>query len=380
MLSTRISRAAAGAVLFMASTLAARAGQVEIVSRRDPGFVAPELIGNAGKDAALSADGRWVAFLFDRMSGVTTLITRQAGTLTTAANGVALTPWFSEDGLFLVFGSTATNLVPGQVDLNQGSDVFLYDLSSGALSLLSPDGVSTHPTATTTVYGAGPGARTVLLGSSAMDMVPGQVDVNGGETDLFLLDRATNTRRIVSRSPASRLATANNASGFPLLRSAGSLVVFASAATDLAPGDFNGVSDVFVYTAGAAPASDFYTVAPCRALDTRSASPLSSGVAGLAALHGVCGVPATAVAVAVNVTAISATGSGNLRVYPGDVEPPAASSMNFQAGVTRANNAILPLAYDGTGTLGLLASVSGGSGTVHVVVDVVGYFQQEMVP
>lgn len=344
---------------------------------------------------AISPDGRYVAFLsaatnlvsgqvdlngeddlflFDRLSGAVTLISRQSGTLAAAANGRTLTPWFSEDGLFLVFSSLATNLVPGQVEMNQSSDPFLYDLSTGILSLLSPDGISTHPSASTTPLAAGPGARTVLLSSSAMDLVPGQVDVNGAGSDLFLLDRLTGARTLVSRSPASRRTTGNNSSNFSLLRSGGSLAVFASGASDLAAGDFNADADVFVYSAGSTAASDLYTVTPCRALDTRSGSPLSSGTAELATLHGVCGVPATAVAVAVNVTAVGATGSGNLRVYPGDVEPPTASSVNFQTGVTRANNAVLPLAYDGTGTLGLLATVAGG-GTVHVIVDVVGYFR-----
>jgi hypothetical protein len=97
-------------------------------------------------------------------------------------------------------------------------------------------------------------------------------------------------------------------------------------------------------------------------------------VAALATISGVCGVPDTAVAVAVNITVVSPSGNGNLKVYPGDIDPPLATSLNFQPGATRANNAVLPLAYDGSGTLGLLAAVAG-SGTVHVVIDVVGYFE-----
>jgi hypothetical protein len=40
----------------------------------------------------------------------------------------------------------------------------------------------------------------------------------------------------------------------------------------------------------------------------------------------------------------------------------------------RANNTIATLALDGTGTLRLQAFV-GGNGTVHVILDVVGYFE-----
>lgn len=341
---------------------------------------------------AISPDGRWVAFLstatdlvagqadtngqddlflFDRLSGSVTLVSHQSGSPATAGNGRTIQPFFSEDGLYLTFASMSSDLVPGQSGPPR-SEPFLYELSTGTLSPL-PAGTP-RQSGSTLPLGATADARTVLLLSSAVDMIPGQVDGNAGASDLFLLDRATGAMKLVSRVPASPLATGNNGNNFALLRGGGSLVFFWSGASDLVPGDFNRSSDVFVYTAGAAPASDYYTVAPCRALDTRSASPLSSGVEGFATLHGVCGIPGTATAVAVNVTAIGATGSGNLRVYPGDVTAPTASTMNFQAGVTRANNAMLPLSDDGMGTLGFLASVSGG-GTVHVVVDVVGYFE-----
>ncbi|MES1244187.1 MAG: hypothetical protein ABUT39_21460 [Acidobacteriota bacterium] len=342
---------------------------------------------------AMSPDGRYVAFLspatdlvagqvdtnglddlflFDRLSGTVTLISHQDGLPATAGNGRSLLPFFSEDGLYLLFSSASNNLVPGQSAGPRG-DPFLYELSTGTLSLL-PVGAGSQLSGLTAPLGATAGARTILLQSTAVDLIPGQVDVNAGESDLFLVDRMTGEKKLVGQIPASPLATGNNVSTFGLLRNGGNLVVFSSYASDLTPGDFNGTSDVFTYTAGAGPASDYYTVTPCRALDTRSGSPLSSGAESFATLHGVCGVPATATAVAVNVTAIGATGSGNLKVYPADVDPPAASAINFQAGLTRANNAMLPLAYDGSGTLGFLAAVSGG-GTVHVVVDVVGYFQ-----
>jgi Tol biopolymer transport system component len=349
--------------------------------------------------AAISPDGRYVAFLseatnlvagqvdtngeddlflFDRLSGTVTLISHQYGSPATAGTGRTMLPIFSEDGLFLMFSSLSGNLLPGQSGPSGITrfDPFLYELSTGVLSLL-PTGATARPFQATLPLGATAGARTVLLYSHSTDMIDGQVDVNGTQADLFLVDRVTGARKLVGRTPASPLVTGNNGTSFAALRGGGNLVVFNSFASDLVPGDFNRESDVFVYTAGAAPASDYYTVTPCRALDTRSGSPLSSGVAGFATLHDVCGVPDTATAVAVNITVIGATGQGNLKVYPGDVDPPAASTINFQAGVTRANNAMLPLAYDGSGILGFLPNIAGmaGSGTVHVVVDVVGYFQ-----
>jgi hypothetical protein len=74
----------------------------------------------------------------------------------------------------------------------------------------------------------------------------------------------------------------------------------------------------------------------------------------------------------VNVTAIAATGPGHFTFWPVGVPLPVASAASFSAGPTRASAAILPLADDAT----LLAepSVAAG-GTVHLVLDVTGYFE-----
>jgi hypothetical protein len=89
-------------------------------------------------------------------------------------------------------------------------------------------------------------------------------------------------------------------------------------------------------------------------------------------IAGRCGIPETAKAVVLNVTATGATASGHLRLYSADDPLPVASSINFSAGKTRANNAIVPL-----GAGGALAVFSGQSsgGAVDVILDVSGYFE-----
>jgi hypothetical protein len=126
---------------------------------------------------------------------------------------------------------------------------------------------------------------------------------------------------------------------------------------------------------------DFYTVAPCRVLDTRGlAGPqggpvLSSGVSRQLPLAGSCGIPPTAKAVAANVTATASTAAGNLRFAPGGCRSaPGTSTINFAAGSTRANLAILPLDSQGAGTVSVFPLVVG-SGRVHLIVDVTGYFE-----
>src|SRR5215210_7799076 len=123
---------------------------------------------------------------------------------------------------------------------------------------------------------------------------------------------------------------------------------------------------------------DFYritpTIAPCRVFDSRlpaDAPPLSGNVPRTIQVTGVCGVPASAQAVAVNLTVVKPTGGGYLIVY--GVSEPSTSNLNFSPGVTTANNAIVELAANGT----ITAKASEASGTFDLIVDVSGYFQAE---
>lgn len=125
--------------------------------------------------------------------------------------------------------------------------------------------------------------------------------------------------------------------------------------------------------------TDYFTVPPCRAVDTRNPDgPLggpafANGGERIFDLTGLCGVPDGARAIALNVTAIQPTAAGLLSVLPGDLTVSQTSTVNFNAGQTRANNAQLPLSSNGDGTLRLHVSIPGG-GTVHVLIDVGGYF------
>lgn len=120
-------------------------------------------------------------------------------------------------------------------------------------------------------------------------------------------------------------------------------------------------------------AGDLYTINPCRVADTRNTSAVLSGATRVLDVTGICGIPADATAVVLNVTVVGPTGNGNLTLYPSDILKPNTSVINFAAGVTRANNAILAMPGNGTGDLTAAPTVVGG-GTVHVVLDATGYF------
>lgn len=122
----------------------------------------------------------------------------------------------------------------------------------------------------------------------------------------------------------------------------------------------------------------FYTVVPCRLIDTRRAPgpnggpSLQSETERTFILAGSCGIPADATAFSVNVAVVQPTaGPGFLTAYPGGTPRPQVATINYRAGQIRANNAIVNLGNAGDVTI----YCAQGSGTVDVVVDVNGYFR-----
>lgn len=122
-----------------------------------------------------------------------------------------------------------------------------------------------------------------------------------------------------------------------------------------------------------AKGSDFYTVVPCRAYDSRTATALAAGLIRTISVAS-CGVPADAQAVAGNLTVVGPSGPGALSLFPGNYPVPGTSTVNFATNAIRANSVVMPLASDGTRTLNLLAALSN-NGTLQVIFDVSGYFK-----
>jgi uncharacterized repeat protein (TIGR01451 family) len=136
-----------------------------------------------------------------------------------------------------------------------------------------------------------------------------------------------------------------------------------------------GTSDATAFTVTAPPpASSFYTVSPCRLVDTRRANgpAIAAGASRTFTLAGACGLPSGAKSVSLNVTVVAGAAAGNVVVYPGDGATPSASTLNFVAGQTRANFAIVGLASNGAGTV---AVRNRAGADVHVILDTGGYFQ-----
>ncbi len=116
---------------------------------------------------------------------------------------------------------------------------------------------------------------------------------------------------------------------------------------------------------------DFYSVPPCRLVDTRqSGGPLTSNVPRTVDAAGHCGIPATAKALAVNVTAIGLAGQGSVTVYRAGTQPPGTNTVSASAGLNRAAGTMVLL---GDGAVSATANPETLS--VHLVLDVTGYYQ-----
>jgi hypothetical protein len=140
---------------------------------------------------------------------------------------------------------------------------------------------------------------------------------------------------------------------------------------DGAPRVAGGVVDIGAFEAR--PPARFFTVAPCRVVDTRAADGpyggpvLVGGASRMFLVRGQCGIPTSARAISANLTAVLPAAEGFLTAYPGGPFP-AVSTLNYRANIVRANNAILTL--DGSGNLLVFTSVA-----TNFLLDVNGYFE-----
>jgi Tol biopolymer transport system component len=162
--------------------------------------------------------------------------------------GDSWAPIISPDGRYVLFASTANNLMlasntnPLLTLLPPRMNVFLRDRTNGTTTLVSVNLSGTGggngnswPSALST------NARFGLFESSASD--PVSSDTNG-LTDVFIRDLAAGTTLLVSVSTNG--GSANGASRSSVMTPDGRYVAFVSEASNLVPGDTNGIADVFV--------------------------------------------------------------------------------------------------------------------------------------
>jgi Tol biopolymer transport system component len=263
-----------GAVLCLAAAVSpVSAQELRLVSRAETSLAQDSAGGGlvaVDHVRPVSADGRYVVFsssypfvvpgqvdthahndvfLLDRVSGAVALVSHVPGSPTTAANHSSGGGAISDDGQWVVFMSRAEDLVPGQVPSTGALGVYLYERATGLVTLVS------HAAGSSTRLGNRDAALTsitadgshIVFESTATDHVAGQVDTND-HYDVFLFTRATGQIALVSRQAGSATATANGESRGGAISADGSVVAFASLATNLTTtNDFNGRFDVFLF-------------------------------------------------------------------------------------------------------------------------------------
>jgi Tol biopolymer transport system component len=165
-----------------------------------------------------------------------------------AADDASTLAAVSADGRFVAFWSFASNLVAG--DTNGTSDVFVHDRLTDTTERASVDsrerqsvggdagGVLDTNLGRPAISGDG---RYVAFASTATNLVKGD---RNQAADIFVRDRVTGTTERISM--ASRRVEANSDSSGPAITPDGRLVAFSSFANNLAVGDANFATDVFV--------------------------------------------------------------------------------------------------------------------------------------
>jgi Tol biopolymer transport system component len=207
-------------------------------------------------NAKVSANGRYVAFdsaatnlvagdtnagrdifVRDLVGGTTERVSVDSGG--TQATGPSRSPAISADGRYVAFTSSATNLVLG--DTNGQEDTFVRDRVAGTTARASVDSAGVQANASSTFPAISADGRHVAFGSGATNLVTG--DTNA-ELDVFVRDLDTSVTERVSVSSSG--AEGDDLSGFPAISGDGSIVVFQTRATTLAPGDTNLSYDILI--------------------------------------------------------------------------------------------------------------------------------------
>jgi Tol biopolymer transport system component len=207
--------------------------------------------------SSISADGRYIVFMsyatnlvsgdtngmedvfvHDRQTGMTRRVSVDSNGA--QADSSSYESSISADGRYIAFASYATNLVSG--DTNGVWDIFVHDRQTGMTRRVSVDSNGAQADSTSNDPSISADGRYIAFFSLATNLVP---DDTNGWYDIFMHDRQTGITRRVSVD--SNGVQGNQDSAVASVSADGRFIAFRSAATNLVPGDTNGVDDVFVH-------------------------------------------------------------------------------------------------------------------------------------
>ncbi len=199
---------------------------------------------------ASDTNNQFDVFLRDRQLGTTERLS--VGPAGEQADYFSQTPSISADGRYVAFSSTASNLIVG--DTNNLFDVFVRDNQLHVTTRISVDSTNFQGNSTSQGSSISADGRYVVFQSSASNLVPN--DTNGGafnlDFDVFVRDRLLQTTDRLSTDDFG-VEAASGSSLHACVSADASRVAFYSDAANLVPGDANGVRDLFLKGCGAPP-------------------------------------------------------------------------------------------------------------------------------
>ncbi|HEX3628636.1 MAG TPA: hypothetical protein VH280_24770 [Verrucomicrobiae bacterium] len=160
-------------------------------------------------------------------------------------NGDSYAPIVTPDGRYVVFASTANNLVPtnsdGPINSLAVLNVFIRDRLSETTTLVSVSGTLGGADLNSAPTGISTNGRYALFESLADNLAPGCSNL---VYNVYVRDLINNATTLVSVSTNGTGGSGNSYGS--AITPDGRYVVFASDASNLVPQDTNGVADVFV--------------------------------------------------------------------------------------------------------------------------------------
>ncbi len=179
------------------------------------------------------ANGDWNVFLRNFSTSTTALVSHSAGAPLISGNGQSgQTPKVSLDGSRVVYLSRATDLQTGVSDINQaGHDVIIYNVAANTnqyASLQTATASSANAGSSKSEQSLSADGLYEVFWSSASDLIPNDVNNN---TDVFLRNNTTGAITLISRNAAGK--SASGSSHQAVISADGNFVAFASTASDL---------------------------------------------------------------------------------------------------------------------------------------------------
>lgn len=163
-----------------------------------------------------------------------------AETAGVTAGGASFVHSISADGRLVLFGSHAANLGDRLRDQNGAQDVFVHDVHTGAITLVSH--AATDPQSTAAGRSAAEAmsadGRWIVFRSTASDVLPDPYPFSAGNESLYLHDRDSGTTRLITHWPgeANRPLPRSHALRVEHISDDGSLVLLAGDLSASIPG------------------------------------------------------------------------------------------------------------------------------------------------